>query len=226
MWSMPGDLAHVLAVRHHVGERGPSAGGGRATQAPLEGRRTVRRPPRGCPPAAAAATSSRWASAQAAFTNFGTKVTMHTPPPRAIASSTSSGALRGLSVTARAELWLKITGASATVERVAHRVGRDVGEVDHHPDAVHLPHDLAAERRQPARDRAVGGRVGPGGVRVVGQRQVAHPERVQLAERAERAVDRVPALRAGERGDPVRRPRPPRPRRRWSPTPAGRRTAR
>ena len=32
----------------------------------------------------------------------------------AIRSSTSSGALRGLSVTARAELWLKITGASAT----------------------------------------------------------------------------------------------------------------
>lgn len=51
---------------------------------------------------------------QAAFTNFGTNVTMHTPPPRAVASSTSSGAFRGLSVTARAELWLKTTGASLT----------------------------------------------------------------------------------------------------------------
>ena len=56
------------------------------------------------PSAAAAATISRCQSAHAAFTNFGTKVTMHTPLPRAIASSTSSGALRGLSVTARAEL--------------------------------------------------------------------------------------------------------------------------
>ena len=66
------------------------------------------------PCSAAAATVSRCASAPAAFTNFGTKVTMQTPPPRAACSSTSSGTLRGLSATARAELWLKITGASLT----------------------------------------------------------------------------------------------------------------
>ena len=45
----PGHLAHVLAVRHHVGERRRAAAGGRATRRPRR-RRTVRRPPRGCPP--------------------------------------------------------------------------------------------------------------------------------------------------------------------------------
>ena len=179
----------------------------------------------GIPSASAAATISRCASAHAAFTNFGTNVTMQTPPPAAIRSSTSSGTLRGLSVTARAELWLKITGASATSSAAAHRVGGDVGQVDHHPDPVHLPDHLAAELRQPAGHRSVGGRVGPRGVRVVGQRHVAHAELVQLAQRAERAVDRVAALRTHQRGHPARTPRPARPRRRWSPTPAGRRTS-
>ena len=41
----------------------------------------------------------------------------------------------------------------ADLERGAHRVGRDVGEVDHHPDAVHLAHHLAAEGGQPAGHR-------------------------------------------------------------------------
>ncbi len=45
--------------------------------------------------------------------NSGTNATMHTPPPAAIVASTSSGTLRGESVTARAQEWLKIVGASA-----------------------------------------------------------------------------------------------------------------
>ena len=121
-----GHLAHVLAVGHHVGQRR----GRRRVVASTQARsKAAKRGPSdsGTPSAAAAATISRCASAQAAFTNFGTKVTMHTPPPRAIDSSTSSGALRGLSVTARAELWLKITGASLDLERVAHRVGATRG---------------------------------------------------------------------------------------------------
>ncbi len=44
----------------------------------------------------------------------GTKVTMTTPPSSDIARSTLSGTLRGWSVTARADEWEKITGASDT----------------------------------------------------------------------------------------------------------------
>ena len=74
-------------------------------------------------------------------------MTMQTPPLPASRASTSSGTLRGWSHSARAEEWQKITGAVGDVERVAHRVGRDVREVDEHADPVHLAHDLPAERR-------------------------------------------------------------------------------
>src|SRR5262249_32612995 len=47
-------------------------------------------------------------------TKPGTNVTMQTPPLSASRASTSSGTLRGLSQSARAEEWLKITGAAAT----------------------------------------------------------------------------------------------------------------
>ena len=108
---------------------------------------------------------------------------MQTPPLPRSDSSTSSGALRGLSHTARAEEWLKITGDLGDPQRVAHGVGRDVGEVDEHADPVHLPDHLDAESRQPAEHRLVGGRVGPRDVAVVGQRHVAHAEHVQHAQR-------------------------------------------
>ncbi len=45
---------------------------------------------------------------------YGTNVTMHTPSLPASVSSTSSGAFRGTSQTARADEWLKITGALVT----------------------------------------------------------------------------------------------------------------
>src|SRR5947207_12956146 len=47
-------------------------------------------------------------------TKPGTNVTMQTPPLLASRDSTSSGTLRGESQSARAEEWLKITGAAAT----------------------------------------------------------------------------------------------------------------
>ncbi len=130
---------------------------------------------------------------------------MQTPPLPASRASTSSGTLRGWSHTARAEECEKSTGASRDVERVAHGVGRHVREVDEHPEPVHLAHHLAAERREPAEHRLVGRRVGPRHVLVVGEGQVAHPERVQHPQRAERGVDAVPALGADQRGDPALR---------------------
>jgi hypothetical protein len=53
-------------------------------------------------------------SAHSWATKPGTNVTMQTPPLSASRASTSSGTLRGLSQSARAEEWLKITGAAAT----------------------------------------------------------------------------------------------------------------
>ncbi len=50
----------------------------------------------------------------ASLTKPGTKVTMTTPPFSGRRRSTSSGTLRGWSVTARADEWEKITGASVT----------------------------------------------------------------------------------------------------------------
>ena len=75
---------------------------------------------------------------------------MQTPPLSGSRASTSSGTLRGWSQTARADEWLKMTGAVADVERVAHGGGGDVGEVDQHAEPVHLGDHLAAEGGQPA----------------------------------------------------------------------------
>ena len=113
----------------------------------------------------------------------------------------SSGTLRGTSLTARADECEKITGASRDANRVFHRVRRDVAEVDEHAEPVHLAHDLFAERRQPVEHRRVGRRVGPRDVLRVRQRHVARAEAVEHAQRAERAVDRVPAFHADERRD-------------------------
>ncbi len=66
------------------------------------------------PSARIAARPSSAHVAHAGFTKAGTKVTMQMPPLPASRARTSSGTLRGWSVTARAEEWEKITGASVT----------------------------------------------------------------------------------------------------------------
>ena len=61
----------------------------------------------------AASSTACWCQAAASgFTNLGTNVTMQTPPLSRSDSSTSSGALRGLSQTARADECEKTTGTS------------------------------------------------------------------------------------------------------------------
>ena len=107
---------------------------------------------------------------------------------------------------AYADEWEKITGSAAAASASRMVSADDVGQVDEHADPLHLPDDLAAEVGEPAGGRLVGARVGPADVRVVGERQVAHAERVQHPQHAERGVDRVPALGAHQRGDPARRP--------------------
>ena len=58
-------------------------------------------------------------------------------------------------------------------------------------------------RLSPPDDGVVGRGVGPGGVVVVGERQVADAELVEHPQRAQRAADRVAALGAEQRGDPA-----------------------
>ena len=79
------------------------------------------------PSAAAASAASRSHSLAAGDTNFGTKVTMHTPPLAGSRSSTSSGTLRGWSQSARAEECEKTTGASV-VSRASRMVSAETWE--------------------------------------------------------------------------------------------------
>ena len=116
--------------------------------------------------------------------------------------------------------------SAGDVEGVAHHVVADVGQVDQHPEAVHLAHDLAAEVVETAEHGLVGRRVGPGHVVVVGEGQVADAEPVVHPQDAERLLRSGghPRRPSGRRSG--RCPTPPRSRWRWSRGRAGRRTAR
>jgi len=76
-----------------------------------------------------------------------------------------------------------------------------VRDVDHHPEAVHLSHDLFAKARQAAVLRVIGRGVGPQGGAAVGQCHVPHAQIVEFAECAERVLDRLSTLDADERRD-------------------------
>ncbi len=87
------------------------------------------------------------------------------------------------------------------VESRPHRVRADVGEVDEHPEPVHLPHHVAPECAQPAVDRVIGGGVRPGRVVVVGQREIANAQPVQGPQGRHRGADGVAPLGAQQGGD-------------------------
>ena len=84
---------------------------------------------------------------------------------------------------------------------VAHRVRRHVRQIDQHADPVHLPDDLPTELTQSTEAGLVGRRVGPVGVLVVGEGQIAHAEPVEGSQGAERVVDAVTSLGAEQTGD-------------------------
>ena len=84
---------------------------------------------------------------------------------------------------------------------IPHGVGRDVGQIHQHAEPVHLPDDLTTELAQATEPGLVGGRVGPVGVLVVGEGQIADPEPVQRSQGAEGVVDAVPALGPEQAGD-------------------------
>ena len=92
-------------------------------------------------------------------------------------------------------------GRLGDVERGGHRPGRDVTEVDQHPEPVHLAHDLATERGQAVVLRRIGRGVGPARRSPVGERHVADAAGVELAQGRHRARDHRPAFEADQRRD-------------------------
>ena len=94
-------------------------------------------------------------------------------------------------------------GRLGDVERGGHRRGRDVAEVDQHPEPVHLAHDLATERGQAVVLRRIGRGVGPARRPPVGERHVADAARVELAQGRHRARDHRPAFEPDQRRDPA-----------------------
>ena len=132
----------------------------------------------------------------------GKKFTITTPPLAGSSLSTSSGTLRPWSISARALEWEKMTGARLAAIDVVHRLGRDVAEVDHHAEPVHLADDRPAERGEAVMDRIVGRRIRPVVVLRMGEGHVAGAERMELAQRGRRIADLVAALDPDQRGDP------------------------
>ena len=173
---MPGDLADVLAVGDHVGQGRDRLGVARRTTrrgTPASPRVASGRGPAAC----AASTQLELHAAHSAFTKPGTKVTMQTPPLSASRAEHVVGDVARVVATARAEEWEKITGASvassaarivvaATWERSTIIPSRFISRTTSTPNAD-----------SPPTHRVVGGRVGPRGVVVVGERQVADAER-------------------------------------------------
>ena len=87
----------------------------------------------------------------------------------------------------------------AHLDRLPHRVGRDVAEVDQHAEPVHLAHHVLAEVGEAAVRMRTRRRIGPGRVVVVGERHVAGAQPRQDAQDRERARDAVAALDADHR---------------------------
>ncbi len=92
----------------------------------------------------------------------------------------------------------------ADAQCVLHRIGRNVRNIDQHPQVVHLAHHIFAKRRQPSGARHVGGRINP--IERIGMRQchVSRAQAVQPAQRGQRVFDRVPPFDADQRGDLAR----------------------
>ena len=93
------------------------------------------------------------------------------------------------------------------IERIHHRRFADVAEIDKHPDAVHLAHDILAEGVEPVVLRCVGGAVGPAQRLAMRQRHVARAHVVHLAQYGEARPDRMAAFHAQQRSDATGRHR-------------------
>ena len=87
----------------------------------------------------------------------------------------------------------------AHLDRLPHRVLRDVAEVDQDAEPVHLAHHVLAEVGEASVRMRTRRRIGPGRVVVVGERHVAGAQPGQDAQDRERARDAVAALDADHR---------------------------
>ena len=88
------------------------------------------------------------------------------------------------------------------VEHLVHHRVRHMGEVDDHAQPVQLQHHLAAERRQPAMPRRVGGAVDPVQRLVVAERHQPHAGRMPDPQRRQAVLQAGAALHGDEGGDP------------------------
>jgi hypothetical protein len=79
-----------------------------------------------------------------------------------------------------------------------------VRQIDHDAEAVHLPNHFFAEGGEAAVACGIGGGVRPVGGGPMRQRDVSHAEIRERAQRAERALQGVPALDADQTRDPPR----------------------
>ena len=77
----------------------------------------------------------------------------------------------------------------------------DVGDVDHHAEAIHFGDDLLAEGAEAVVGGLVGGGVGPFAVAAVGERHVADAVGGKFSQDAEVAVDHVAAFDGEQDGD-------------------------
>ena len=92
----------------------------------------------------------------------------------------------------------------ADLKRVAHRLGRNVAEVDEHAEPVHLVNDRPAEGVDPVPLGVVGRAVGELVVLEMRERHVARAEIVELSQRCEASSDLVAALDPDQRSDLAR----------------------
>jgi hypothetical protein len=86
-------------------------------------------------------------------------------------------------------------------ENVVEGFVADMGDVDHHAEAVHFGDDLLAERAEAVVEGFVGRGVGPLAIAAVRERHVADTLVRKSAEDGEVAVDHVAALDTEEDGD-------------------------
>src|SRR5262249_42455676 len=92
-------------------------------------------------------------------------------------------------------------GGGGRFEGVPERLVGDVGDVDHHAEAVHFANDVFAEIGEAVVFGGMAGGIGPGGGGGVGEGDVADAEGVVGAEHGEVGIDGVAAFEAHEHGD-------------------------
>ena len=92
-------------------------------------------------------------------------------------------------------------GCCRDLGNVVDSGGRQVADVDHHAEPLHLGHGFYPERRKAAASAGLGDPVGQHRAPVPGKRRHAHPETVQGLEHRDRRADRLGPFDGEQQGD-------------------------